>query len=111
MARHALTETEEPKISSLFNFRARPQATVSGAVTGVSADITMAAGADTVRLTNVGSQVVFWKANTGGASATADTPLLPNSTEVFSVPPATTIIAAVAAGAGSTLYISPGVGN
>lgn len=71
----------------------------------------MAAGADTVRLTNVGNQVVFWKANTGTASATADTPLLPNSSEVFSVPPATTIIAAIAAGAGSTLYVTPGVGN
>ena len=98
-------------MSSLFNFKARPQGTVNGAVTGTSADITMAGSADTIRLTNVGNQVVFWKVGTGGASATADTPLLPNSSEVFSVPPATTIIAAIAAGAGSTLYISPGVGN
>ena len=98
-------------MSSLFNFRARPQATVSGAVTGVSADITMAAGADAVRLTNIGKQVVYWRVNTGTASVTTDTPLLPNSSELFSVPPATTVIAAIAAAAGSTLYVTPGSGN
>ena len=98
-------------MSSLFNFKARPQATVSGVVTGVSGDITMAAGADTVRLTNIGNQVIFWKVGTGGASVTADTPLLPNSSELFSIPPATTVIAAIAAGAGSSLYVTPGSGN
>lgn len=98
-------------MSSLFNFKPVPQGTVSGAVTGVAADITFVAGANSVRLVNVGNQVIFWKFNTGGASVTTDTPLLPNSAEVFAVPPSVSKISAIAAGAGSTLYVTPGVGN
>jgi hypothetical protein len=99
-------------MSSLFNFKPLSQGTVSGAVTGSAADITITSiGANAIRLTNVGTQVVFWKFNTGGASVNTDTPLLPNSTEVFAMPPSTTKISAIAAGAGSTLYITPGVGN
>jgi hypothetical protein len=98
-------------MSSLFNFKAVAQGTVSGAVTGVAADLTIAAGASSVMLTNVGTQTVFFKFNTGGASATTDTPLLPNTQSVFSMPPGTTKISAIAAGAGSTLYATPGTGN
>lgn len=99
-------------MSSLFNFKPLPQGTVSVAVTAVSADATITAvGAGAVRLTNIGSQIVFWKFNTGGASVSVDTPLLPNSSEVFAMPPSTTKIAAIAAGAGSTLYVTPGTGN
>jgi hypothetical protein len=95
-----------------FNFKPLPQGTVSGAVTGTAADITITSvGANAVRLTNVGNQTVFWKFNTGGASASTDTPLLPNSAELFAMPPGTTKISAIAAGAGSTLYVTPGVGN
>lgn len=99
-------------MAALYNFKPIPQGTVSGAVSAVAADITITAiGANAVRLANVGSQVVFWKFNTGGADATADTPLLPNSAEVFMMPHSTTKISAVAAGTGSTLYVTPGVGS
>ena len=98
-------------MSSLFNAAPLAQGTVSGAVTGVAADITISKRAAAVMLTNVGNQVIFWKFNTGGASASADTPLLPNTQSIFSVPPSTSIISAIAAGAGSTLYVTPVVGN
>lgn len=98
-------------MSSLFNFRAVPQGTVSGAVTATAADLTLAAGASAVMLTNVGTQVIFFKFNTGGASASVDTPLLPNTQSVFSMPPGTTKISAIAAAVGSTLYATPGTGN
>ena len=98
-------------MSSLFNFKPLPQGTVNGAVTGTAADLTIVPGASAVMLTNVGNQVIFWKFNTGGASASTDTPLLPNTQGIFSMPPGTTKISAIAAGAGSTLYATPGTGN
>lgn len=98
-------------MSSLFNFRPIAQGTVNAAVTGVAADLTIVAGASAVMLTNIGSQVVFFKLNTGGASASVDTPLLPNTQSIFSMPPNTAKISAIAAGAGSVLYATPGTGN
>lgn len=98
-------------MSSLFNFRPIPQGTVNGAITGTTSDLTIVAGASAVMLTNIGNQTVFFKFNTGGASASTDTPLLPNTQSIFSMPPGTTKIAAIAAGAGSTLYATPGTGN
>lgn len=98
-------------MSSLFNFKPIPQGTVNAAVTGVAADLTIVPGASAVMLTNVGTQVVFFKFNTGDASASADTPLLPNTQNIFSMPPGTTKINAIAVGAGSTLYASPGTGS
>jgi hypothetical protein len=98
-------------MSTLFNFTPVPQGTVSGAVTGVAADITIVKRSHTLLLTNIGNQTIFWKVGTGGASASADCPLLPNSQVAVSVPPSTDTICAIAAGAGSTLYVTPGVGN
>lgn len=97
-------------MTTLFNFKPLPQGTVSAAVTATAQDITFGA-TGAIRLANIGTQVVFWKQDTGGASASADVPLLPNSAELFSVPPATTKISVIAAGTGSTLYVTPGVGN
>lgn len=98
-------------MSSLFNFKPIPQGTANVAVTGTAADLTIVAGASAVMLTNIGNQVIFFKFNTGGASASTDTPLLPNSQSIFSMPPGTTKISAIAAAAGSTLYATPGTGN
>ena len=98
-------------MSILFNFAPFPQGTVSGAVGATASDITIAAGAGALRLANIGTQIVFWKLNSGGASVSTDTPLLPNSVEMFSCPPGTSKISVIAAGAGSTLYVTPGTGN
>lgn len=99
-------------MSSLFNFRPVAQGTVNVAVTGTAADLTITAvGASAVLLTNVGTQIVFFKFNTGGALASVDTPLLPNTQSIFSMPPGTTKISAIAAAVGSTLYATPGTGN
>ena len=98
-------------MSTLFNFIPLPQGTVSGAVGVTASDITIAPGAGALRLVNIGTQVIFWKLNSGGASLSTDTPLLPNSAEIFSCPPGTSKISAIAASVGSTLYVTPGTGN
>lgn len=93
-------------------FKPIAQGTVSGAVLGTTSDITIAAvGAEVALLTNVGNQTVFWKFNTGGASATADCPIAAGTRMVVSLPHSTTKIAVIAAGAGSTLYVTPGNGD
>lgn len=97
----------------MINFLPNPQLTVNGAVTASSAAITVAltAGSNAVRLTNVGTQTVFWRFGTGTASVSTDTPMLANTVEVFEIPPQITSITAIAAAAGSTLYITPGIGS
>lgn len=67
----------------------------------------------TVRLVNVGSQVVFvlFGNLTVTTSGTAlGMPLLPGSVEVFSLPPSVTQLSAIAAATGSTLYVTCGEG-
>jgi hypothetical protein len=67
-------------------------------------------GTQSIRLTNVGSNVVFFnlgKDNTTAAGLT-DVPLLPNSVETFLLPNDITYIAAIAAATGNTLYITTG---
>jgi len=66
----------------------------------------------TVLLTNVGTAVVFVAFGDSAvtASLTTSKPLLPNSDQSFSLPASATHIAAIAAGAGSTLYATPGEG-
>ena len=98
-------------MSSLFNFKPVAQGTVNADITATAADLTIAPGASAVMLTNVGTQIVFFKFNTGGASASVDTPLMPNTQTIFSMPPSTTKISAIAAAVGSTLYATPGTGN
>lgn len=94
------------------NFQPTQQGTVNAAVTGTSGDITFVPGScNAVLLTNVGTQTVFWKYKTAGAVASVDTPVLANSQTVFYLPNGTNIIAVIAAGAGSTLYVTPGFGS
>lgn len=94
------------------NFKPNPQASVSLAVTAVTQDMTIvASGADSLMITCEGTQTVRWKYNTGGASVTTDTPILPGMTYVVDLPHGTTKIAVIAAGAGSTLHLTPGTGS
>lgn len=68
-------------------------------------------GNKSIRVFNSGTNVVFFKLGTGNttsASASTDTPLLPNSVETFFLQNEVTYIAAIAAGTGNTLYVTPG---
>lgn len=62
----------------------------------------------TVRLVNGGSQVVFLSFS-GTATLLAGMPMIPNSVETFSLPPGS-VISAIAAATGSTLYATLGDG-
>ena len=82
-------------------------------VTGTTANTAIGrsgVGTQSVRLANVGTQVVFF--NLGKSSAvtatTSNTPLLPNTTETFTLLNDITHIAAIAATTGSTLYVTTG---
>lgn len=94
------------------NFQPTQQGTANAAVTGTTGDITFIPGScNAIMLTNVGTQTVFWKYKTGGAVASVDTPVLANTQTVFYLPSGVNIIAAIASGAGSTLYVTPGFGS
>ena len=93
--------------------------TQSAAVSTVATlTITNHAQAQTVRLANIGTQTVYVLFNTPGTTATASNamPLLANTVEVFTVGAdasgGVTIQHVTALGAaGSTLYVTRGIGN
>lgn len=93
------------------------QNTVNTAVTGTSANVAIPAptiGVRSVRIVNAGTQNIFVKfgtANTVAAVAADDMPMLANTCEVFLLPNNITHIAAIAAGAGSTMYVTVGEGT
>ena len=96
------------------NFTPHPAKTVNGVVTASTTDIALTEqpiGTNAMRLTNSGSQVVFWKYGSGGASLTTSTPMLPNTTEIFECPYTTGTIAVIASATGSTLFVTPGIGS
>ena len=96
------------------NFMPHPLKTVNGVVGAASTDITLgeqAVGTNAIRLTNSGTQLVFWKFGTGGASVTTCTPMLPNTTEIYDCPYTATILAVIAPATGSTLFVTPGIGS
>ncbi len=83
--------------------------------TASSASAALPSGSTSVRLMNYGGGLVYTNFGaaasipTSGASA-AGFPLLPNSSETFSVPNGTTVNA-IAVASGSILYITPGEGS
>lgn len=88
-----------------------PGATVTLAVTTASADVALTPGNSCIRVVNAGTSLAFFR--TGGATQTAvitDTPLLPNSMEIFSIPNTTSHFAAIGAAA-TTLYVTVGEGQ
>lgn len=94
------------------NFTPKAALTANAAVTAVTGDVTITASdATAALLTNIGTQDVFWKYGTGAASLTTSTPILANTQYVIWLPPGETKIAAIASGAGSTLYVTPGLGG
>lgn len=99
-------------MQSQYPFR-QVEGTVTQVVTATSAAVTptrAGMGTQTVRITNVGTQVIFVTFADTAAVATVATgmPILPNSVEVFYLKRETTSIAAIAAGAGSTMYVTTG---
>lgn len=80
------------------------------AVTASSQDLTIPdhEGLATVRIANIGNQTVFIDLN--GAATTSSMPILANSVEVFDFGIGTDV-SAIAAAAGSTLYITVGRGD
>ena len=98
----------------ILNFTPHPGKTVNGAVTAGSTDIALTEqpiGTTAMRLTNSGSQTIFWKYGSGGASLTTSTPMLPNTVEIFDLPFTTGTLAVIAPAVGSTLYVTPGIGS
>lgn len=63
-----------------------------------------------LRLANIGSQVVFVALGTVTASVSTSMPILPNTVEVFTLPGGISTLSVIAAATGSTLYATIGQG-
>jgi len=86
------------------------------AVTSTAATIVLDAAtlhAESLRLTNAGTQIVFVEISSGAtakaATAAASMPLLANSTLIVTAA-RSTFVSAIATATGSTLYVTPGTG-
>lgn len=86
--------------------------TLNTAVTGVSATISLPAiGGKSLRIANIGTQVVFVRmadVSGGAATVTNSFPMLPNTVETFWASVDVTQVTVIAAAAGSTLYVTIG---
>jgi hypothetical protein len=85
--------------------------------TSSSVSIPLPAG-NSIRITNVGANVIFVKTASSAPVATiptvgtpGSTPVLPNSSVVFSIPAGHSSIAAISSAAGNTMYVSAGEGG
>lgn len=97
------------------------QSVALGTAAPLNQDTPTAQGAGTfpggfsVRVLNAGSVVTFIAFGYNGTAATAavasSIPMLPASSEVFTVPAATTHISAIVAATTSTVYATPGQGG
>lgn len=88
-------------------------ATLNTAVTGVAASVTLVlgVGGKTVRIMNLGTQTIFIRLVTaagGAATVAASMPVLPNTVETFFAQNDCLSISAIAAAAGSTMYVTVG---
>ena len=89
-----------------------PGATVSRTVSGASANVALNnAGAMQVMVTSLAAnEIAFIKPGTSAITAAlTDTPILPGTVQVFTVPPGTTHMAAI--GTSGTLYFTSGDGQ
>jgi hypothetical protein len=89
--------------------------TVNLVVTAVAAQLTIPdspLGVRALRIANVGTTPIFieFGDTTTTASVTTSMPILANTVEVFTLDYTDTIVSAIAAGAGSTMYITYGEG-
>lgn len=91
--------------------------TVNLAVLATTANvqvIPIVAGSHTVRIANIGTNVVFVEfgtPNTTAATVTTSMPLLPNSVETFWFHNDWQYVAAIAASTGNTIYVTTGEGS
>lgn len=85
-------------------------ATVNLAVTGTAQSLTVPGNPSTLRVANVGAQVIFVRLDGVTATLAAGLPILPNTVETFDSRGASSI-SAIAGGTGSTLYVTPGAGE
>lgn len=91
-----------------------PGVTQSIAVAATSASVTVNAFSSTLRLYNVGNDLVFVRIGQGPQTATlTDFPVVPNVPAFLAKPPGFDTVAAIKAAGGSTdtLYITPGDGG
>lgn len=97
---------------SIRPFQFYDQQTQTLAVTAASQAITLTVaglGTRTIRVVNSGTQTVFMRYN-AAATVAASLPILANTVEVFVLPNDVTTLNFIAAGAGSTVYVTPGEG-
>lgn len=86
------------------------------AVTAVAQQLTIptpSSNGATMRLANVGTQVVHWlygNLTVAATGAAMGVPLLPNTTETFAIPAGFTQLSVIAAAGGSSLYVTLGDG-
>lgn len=84
------------------------------AVTTASQTFTLApsVGADggSMRVTNSGTQNIFWALGSVTASMTTSMVMQPNTTETFSLPGGVNTISVIAPATGSTMYVTVGIG-
>lgn len=88
--------------------------TTNIAVTASSQQLTLPSiGADggSLVLTNIGTQTVFIAYGSVTASVSTSMPLLPNSSQVISIPGGVSQLSVIAAATGSTLYATAGQGS
>lgn len=64
-----------------------------------------------VLVTNVGTQTIFLRFDGVTATVANAAPVLSNARAVFSVPPNSTAISVIGGATGSTVYLTPGVGD
>ena len=101
------------------NYPFQPAATAAStssiAVTAANQTLTLSptVGMDggTMRVTNVGTQTVFMAFGTVTASVTTSMPLPAGTVEAFSLPGGVNTLSVIAAGTGSTLYVTVGSGT
>lgn len=92
----------------------QPAATSTLAVTNATGNVAIATGTDSLLVTNSGTKTAFWRTcKTSTCNAvTTDTPALPGSIIVYSIPRDQTYFAAITAGADTTTaYATPGWGS
>lgn len=105
-------------VVSMPYFCGNNTAMLSVGTTSASVSIPAQPG-NSIRVTNVGSNVVWFTTGPTGTTPTAvvalagvpgSTPVLPNTTESFAIPSGNTVLAAVSNAAGNTIYVSSGEG-
>lgn len=105
-------------VVSMPYFCGNNTAMLSVGTTSASVSIPAQPG-NSIRVTNVGSNVVWFTTGATGTTPTAtislagvpgSTPVLPNTAESFAIPSGHTVFAAISNAAGNTVYVSSGEG-